>query len=168
MLCDTSIIITDTHHIIEGRVLAATLTTVCIECRFRVNAPSSACYIIFNSTHGAAVIRKIEKPVTVSVIHNCFNLIPDGVYSISIIDGQSYKNNLNNTAVVLSSLITISHSTTEMSFFMSSTTLLQYSTSKSEQELYSTPVGMFQCVMIIFLFSIFFSFYTSLKFYFSS
>ena len=46
---------------------------------------------------------------------DCINTLPNGVYSVSVLDVLSYEEgSYNNTAVAISSLITIDKTTTSM------------------------------------------------------
>ena len=60
---------------------------------------------------------------------DCINTLPNGVYSVSVLDDLSYEEgNYNNTAVMISSFITINKTT---STSMVSTMILIPTTTKS-------------------------------------
>ena len=105
----------DTYHVMSATILSSNATTVCLECIFRHNSPSTGCYAVFhpiNHTGGGVSYHKIMKSLVATTASNCINTLPNGVYSVSVLDALSYEEgNYNNTAVTISSLITINKTT---------------------------------------------------------
>ena len=87
-----------------------------MECSFRHNSPSTGCYAVFhpiNHTEEGVSYHKIIKSLVDTTASDCINTLPNGVYSVSVLDVLSYEEgSYNNTAVTISSLITISTSNT--------------------------------------------------------
>ena len=102
-----------TYHVINAIILSVNDTTVCLECSFKQNSPSTGCYAALHAINatgeGVPVLYyKILKSLHDTIAIDCISTIPNGVYSITILDALSYdKGLLNNTAINISSLITI-------------------------------------------------------------
>ena len=108
-----------TYHVISAVILSVNDTTVCLECRFKHKSPSTGCYAAFhpiNATgEGFLLYYKIIKSPHDTTASDCISTIPNGVYSISILDALNYEEGmLNNTAINISSLITIHRMTTNI------------------------------------------------------
>ena len=101
-----------TYHVIAAAISTVNDTTVCLECSFRHNSPSTGCYAVFhpiNTTRGDSplIYFKITKSQADSV-SGCISTLPNGVYSISVLDALSYEEGkFNNTVVNISLPITI-------------------------------------------------------------
>ena len=106
----------DTYHVVSATIVSSNETTVCLECSFRHNSPSTGCYAVFHPidhTGGVGVsYHKIIKSLVDATASDCINTLPNGVYSVSVLDALSYEEgSYNNTAVTISSLITINKTT---------------------------------------------------------
>ena len=101
-----------TYHVVSATILSFNDTTVCLLCIFRHNSPSTGCYAVFhpiNHTRRGVSYHKIMKSLLDTTASDCINTLPNGVYSVSVLDVLSYKEGrYNNTAVTISSLVTIS------------------------------------------------------------
>ena len=123
----------DTYHVVSATIVSSNETTICLECSFRHNSSSTGCYAVFhpiNHTGGVGVsYHKIIKSLVDTTASDCINTLPNGVYSVSVLDVLSYEEgSYNNTAVTISSLITINKTT---STSMVSTMILIPTTTKS-------------------------------------
>ena len=106
-----------TYHVISAALLSTNDTTVCLECQFKHNSPSTGCYAVFHpiNTTGDALplYYKIMKSLHDTIASDCISTLPNGVYSISILDALSYEEGMfNNTAINIPSLITMHRITT--------------------------------------------------------
>ena len=104
----------DTHHVISATVLSVNDGTVCLECSFRHNSPSTSCYAAFlpitTKKRATVFYYKITKslPYAEERVSDCIDTLPNGVYQVSALDVLSYEEgSFNNTAFVIPSLITI-------------------------------------------------------------
>ena len=100
-------------------ILSVSDTKVCLECRFKHNSPSTGCYAVFhpiNTTgEGFPLYYKIIKSPHDTIASDCTSSIPNGVYSVSMLDALSYEEGLfNNTVINIPSLITIHRMTTNI------------------------------------------------------
>ena len=78
-----------TYHVIAAAVLSTKNTTVCLECRFKQNSPSFGCYAVFYPTINTKkfpLYYKIMKSPNDTIASDCISTVPNGVYSISILD----------------------------------------------------------------------------------
>ena len=108
-----------TYHVIAAAILSVNDTTICLECHFKHNSPSTGCYAVFHpiNTTGERfpLYYKIIKSPHDTIASDCISTIPNGVYSISILDALSYEEGMfNNTAINIPSLITIHRMTTNI------------------------------------------------------
>ena len=98
-----------THHVINASVIVSNNKTVCIECIFRKNLYSSGCYAIFHS-NSSEIYKEIKKSHYQINANACFDNIPNGIYSISILDSRNYnENRISNIAIALLAPVTIIH-----------------------------------------------------------
>ena len=101
-----------TYHVTNARVIVATNDIVCIECTYEMGSLSTGCYVIFNDiTSNHKLYKLISRSLSTDInVHDCISDLPNGVYNISILDSQSYnEGDVNNIALSLDTLITISH-----------------------------------------------------------
>ncbi|XP_019857841.1 PREDICTED: uncharacterized protein LOC109586109 [Amphimedon queenslandica] len=108
-----------TYHVITAALLSTNDTTVCLECQFKQNSPSTGCYAVFHpiNTTGEVfpIYYRIMKSLHDTIVSDCISTLPNGVYSISILDALSYEEGMfNNTAINIPSLITIQKMTTTL------------------------------------------------------
>ncbi|XP_019855868.1 PREDICTED: uncharacterized protein LOC109584541 [Amphimedon queenslandica] len=105
----------NTYHVISAAILSINDSAVCLQCIFRNNSQSTGCYGVFkpiNNTEGGSttVYYKIIKPLMDTVAIGCANTLPNGMYSVSILDALSYQEGrFNNTAINMSSIIIINN-----------------------------------------------------------
>ena len=117
----------DTYHVVSATILSSNNTTVCLECTFRHNSPSTDCYAVFHPidhTRGVSYY-KIMKSLVDTTASDCIDTLPNGVYSVSVLDVLRYEEKrYNNTAVTISSLITINGTTSTTTLLLSSTAMI--------------------------------------------
>ncbi|XP_019855879.1 PREDICTED: uncharacterized protein LOC109584545 isoform X2 [Amphimedon queenslandica] len=107
----------NTYHVISATILSSNDSTVCVQCNFRNNSQSTGCYAAFqliNNNEGpisaTIVYYEIIKPLMDTVAIGCINTLPNGMYSVSILDTLSYQEGrFNNTAINMSSIIIINN-----------------------------------------------------------
>ena len=118
----------DTYHVVSATIVSSNETTVCLECSFRHNSSSNGCYAVFhpiNHTGGGVSYHKIMKSLVDTTASDCIDTLPNGVYSVSVLDALSYEEErYNNTAVTISSVITIDSTTSTTTLLLSPTAMI--------------------------------------------
>ena len=108
----------DTYHVVSATIVSSNETTICLECSFRHNSPSTGCYAVFhpiNHTGKGVSYHKIMKSLADTTASDCINTLPNGVYSVSVLDVLSYEEErYNNFAVTIPLLITVNTSNTSI------------------------------------------------------
>ena len=117
-LLSLSLFSPDTYHVVSATIVSSNDTKVCLECSFRHNSPSTGCYAVFhpiNHTGEKVSYHKIMKSLVDTTASDCINALPNGVYSVSVLDVLSYEEErYNNFAVTIPLLITVNTSNTSI------------------------------------------------------
>ncbi|XP_019863702.1 PREDICTED: uncharacterized protein LOC109592772 [Amphimedon queenslandica] len=132
----------NTYHVISATILSSNDSTVCLQCNFRNNSQSTGCYAAFqliNNNEGpisaTIVYYEIIKSLMDTVAIGCVNTLPNGMYSVSILDALSYQEGrFNNTAINMSSIIIINNTIITDAGITSSSSVIFISTTIYDPE----------------------------------